>query len=232
MPSSSRQMRVTATAFSCVNAKSERASIARSTNSCIAAYPLSASGERSSSARIGRGQRRQGKRGLARHMERLAARRDDRQPATSLQEMPCQLRARQQQMLAIVEDEQERPVRDELVQRFDERQAGFLLDPERRRNRVGHEIRIRNRREVDEPDTIGMRIGHVGSEPQRQAGLADAADTDERHQPVGGGQHRRRSSSSRSRPTNDETCAGRLCFATRAGDGCGASTCDGSSVKR
>ena len=59
-------------------------------------------------------------------------------------------------MLAIVDDDQGRPVRDEDVQRFGDRPARFFLDAERRLPpREPTRLWIRNRRQVHEPGAIG-----------------------------------------------------------------------------
>ncbi len=138
-----------------------------------------------------------------------------------MQEIPCQLRARRQQMLAIVEHEQEPPASDELLQRLADRPAGLFPDPERRGDRIGNEARIGHRREVHEPDTVGVRVQHLGGEPQRQARLADPADAGERHQPVVR-KHRAQIDEVALAPDERRDLSGQVVLRdVRAGDGCG-----------
>ena len=152
---------------------------------CITAHGV----ERVLARRVWCRQRRQWQRHLAGKVERFAARRKDRDAATGLQKIPCQLRAREHKMLAIVENEQGRAVLDESLQSFDDGPARLIRDPQCCGDRIGYEARIRNRREVHEPDAIGIRVDHGGSKLQRQTSLADASDPDQRHQPMVG-QHR------------------------------------------
>ena len=80
--------------------------------------------------------------------------------------MLCELGARGRQMLAIVEDEQQSPVVDEFDQCVGHRAPRFFLDAKRRRDRLRHQSRVGNRRELDEPHAIGILVDHVSRDLQ------------------------------------------------------------------
>ena len=57
--------------------------------------------------------------------------------------------------------------------------TGHLPNLQRLCDSREHERRVREGREVDEADPGGERVMHVGGDPHRQAGLADATGTTE-----------------------------------------------------
>jgi len=62
--------------------------------------------------------------------------------------------------------------------------ARLLGDAQHRRDRVGYRRRIGDRSQLEKPDSVGKFIGQPGRDLQRQPGLADPADTGQRHQPM------------------------------------------------
>ena len=130
---------------------------------------------------IRRGERRQWIKRFAGHAQTLAARRENVHVRASLQQLLHQLSARRRQMLAVVENEQQASILHELDQRFGYRTPGLFLDTEDGRHRLRHQPRIGDRRQLDEPDTIGKFVHHVGSDLQRQPRLPETADTVQRH---------------------------------------------------
>ena len=120
--------------------------------------------------------------GFARNPHRFAARREDGHPWRVAQQPLRQPRAGLEHVLAVVEDQQHGPVAQVRDERVDDRQAALLPDAERRRDRLRHEARIRDRRELDEPRAVGEAVEHVGRELERQPRLADAPGAEQRQQ--------------------------------------------------
>ena len=96
-----------------------------------------------------------------------------------------------------------RTARDHIAVRFD-------LDTQRRRERGREQLDVADRGEIDEERTELVAPGVAGGDLDGEAGLADPADTGERHQPVvltrAGPARRARSS----RPTIGFNAAGRF----------------------
>ena len=67
-------------------------------------------------------------------------------------------------------------------ERFDHRSAAGLFDAECARHRLRHEVRVAQRRELDQPRAIGKLMQHLPRELERHAALADAAGAEEREQ--------------------------------------------------
>ena len=63
-----------------------------------------------------------------------------------------------------------------------DRAAGLLADAERRRHHLRDQRRVGQRRQLDEPGAVAVRLQHVGRDLQREAGLAGPARPDERQQ--------------------------------------------------
>ena len=60
----------------------------------------------------------------------------------------------------------------------------LLGDAEHGRHRVGHRRRVGDRGQFEKPDTVRELIGQARRDFERQAGLADPADTGQCHQPM------------------------------------------------
>ena len=133
-------------------------------------------------AGFGHRKRRDGVRAFARDAQRLPAGRQDLQTRSGAEQPRCEVRTRLHQVLAIVENDEEAALRDELFQRLDNRAPCLLDDAEHRRNRLRNESRIAQRRELDEPDSIRVFVENVGRDLQRQTGLSEAAAAEQRHE--------------------------------------------------
>ena len=116
-------------------------------------------------------------------MQRLAARREDTDSGNRLEQRVGESRARVDQVLAVVEDDQQRVLAQVLAQALGDGLAGVLADTQHVTRGVGNQRWVANRREVDEPHTVGIAVQHVGGDLQRKPGLAEAAHAEERQQP-------------------------------------------------
>jgi len=85
-------------------------------------------------------------------------------------------------VFAIVEHEQEPPVPRELEQRVEHREPRFLLDANHAGDGLRNEARIGDGRQFDQPDAVGVVVERVRRHLQRQAGLAEAAASQQRQQ--------------------------------------------------
>jgi len=77
-------------------------------------------------------------------------------------------------MFAVVKDDEALPVADAAHQRLDDRPPRLLLHAQDRRHRLRHDLRVGERRELDEPDAVGIIVHDVDRDLQRQARLAEA----------------------------------------------------------
>ena len=119
---------------------------------------------------------------LSLDVERFAARREDPNLGRSLKQCIGQARASAHQVLAIVENQEQRVFSHVSAERLRKRFAGLFVYPQDLCGRVRNQRRIPDRREVDEPDAIWILLQHVGPDLQRQAGLAEASHTQQRQQ--------------------------------------------------
>ena len=87
-------------------------------------------------------------------------------------------------VLAVVEHQQPDPALQRGGHRLAHGLARLLGDAQHRRHRVGHRRRIGDRRQFENPDTVGKFIGQPRRDFGRQAGLADPAHPGQRHQPM------------------------------------------------
>ena len=176
-------MSATAAAFSAVTRNDGCAAIARSTKRRTAADCVSASAFAGSP---GSGTGNGGSLNILLDLDfqQLAARRQDLDARTRLQQLLRELRTGVRDVLAVVEDQQELPILDMLKQCVRDPAPRLLLDPERRRHRLRHQPRIRERRELDEPYAIGKVVQHLGAHLQRDPCLAQSADARHRHEAV------------------------------------------------
>ena len=122
MPSSRRQISTTGAAVVASSRKEGSVVVARSTNSRTASVAATASGSSWSSDR-GHRQRRHGEGRLARHAQRLAARREDVQRAAGREQVLDELGRRLDQVLAVVEQQEQVLAAQEVDHRGDRRLA-------------------------------------------------------------------------------------------------------------
>jgi hypothetical protein len=119
---------------------------------------------------------------LARDAQRFAARRDDPDIGRGAKQRIGERRACAHHLLAVVEDQQALPRLQVRAQRVGERLAGLLAHGEHLCRLVRDERRVADRREIEEPDAVGIRIEHVGGDLQREPRLAEAAHPEERQE--------------------------------------------------
>ena len=67
-------------------------------------------------------------------------------------------------------------------ERIDNRSAGGRLHAEHASHRLRHEVRVAQRRELDQPRAISKLMQHLPRELERQPALADAAGAEEGEQ--------------------------------------------------
>ena len=91
-------------------------------------------------------------------------------------------RRRGQHLLEVVEHEQELLVAQVLDQRLERALARLLAQAERLRDRRHDELRLADRRELDEGRAVREPLAHAGGELEREPGLAGAAGADQRQQ--------------------------------------------------
>ena len=139
-------------------------------------------GRRERLLRVGDRQRRHAEHDLAADAERLAARREHGQPRRGAEDRVDERSARPEQVLAVVQDEQQRARREELDHRVDDVLSRQRPRVERRRDGVGHELRIGDGRELDERRASLVRRLGAARELQREPRLARAAGPRERQQ--------------------------------------------------
>jgi hypothetical protein len=85
-------------------------------------------------------------------------------------------------MLAVVQDQQQLLGGDVFDEPGDGPAARFIAQSKRRHDRLGNELGIPKAGELHQPHAVGDPAPQVGPRPERQASLADAARSDERHQ--------------------------------------------------
>ena len=119
---------------------------------------------------------------LAADAERLAARREHGQSRRGTEDRVDERGARPEQVLAVVQDEQQRARREVLEHRVDDVLSRQRPRVERRRDSVGHELRIGDGRELDERRASLVRRLGAARELQREPRLAGAAGPRERQQ--------------------------------------------------
>ena len=86
-------------------------------------------------------------------------------------------------MLTIVQYEEELTGAQDGLEVLDRRAAGLLPDPEGSSNGVGDEVGVRQRGQLDVPDSVRERWQHPGRHLLGQPRLAHSAGADERHEP-------------------------------------------------
>ena len=104
-------------------------------------------------------------------------------------------------MLAVVQHQQQAPAGQPVPHDVRRRPARLVGHAQRARHRRGHQVRVGQRRQLDQPDAVRVVAGHRPRRLQRQARLADAARPGQRQQPGLPPGAAATSASSRSRPT-------------------------------
>ena len=86
-------------------------------------------------------------------------------------------------MLEVVEQEQHAPIFQTLHERLCQCLAWLFPQPEGRRGRRWHQIRVGQTGKIDQERAVGERLQGFPRHPQPQAGLAHSTRTGQRHQP-------------------------------------------------
>ena len=158
-------------------------------------------------ARAWEPQTRDGPGDLARRPERFAARGEDPQARSRLEQFRGQRRDRSQNVLTVVEDQQHPLVAEARQDARDQRLTATLADLEAIRDQSGHGAARRQRGERDQMDLREPRRGHGTGELEGQAALPGPARAGEGQQPR--------------RPEEGEGLAELALSADEAGDGHG-----------
>ena len=140
---------------------------------------------------------------LPAHAQRLPAGGQDAHPAAAAQDVRGQRRRRVRQVLAVVQDQQQRALgAQELHDAAGHRQTGPRTRPQGGRDSLRHRLVVNGRVKLAQPRPITERWQLVGRDVQREASLADPADAghgDQRRP-----RHRcRQVGGSTARPTNE-----------------------------
>lgn len=112
---------------------------------------------------------------LAGDAQPLAAGREDGEACASSQQRLRQLRAWLDEVFGIVEDEQERARREVLHDRIDQSRTRLFLDAEDAGDGLRQQRRVAQGGKLDEPRAVGVGVGPLPGELDRQAGLAASA---------------------------------------------------------
>jgi hypothetical protein len=132
------------------------------------------------------GQRRHQPGRLPGRAQRLAARGEHREPGAGAQQRVRDLRARRDEVLAVVEHEQHAPRADGAGRPGEGRLAVALGHGQRGRHLMGEERRVAQGGQVGPGDALGRaarRAGRASGRLARQPRLAAAAGAGERHEP-------------------------------------------------
>jgi hypothetical protein len=131
------------------------------------------------------GQRRHGEDLLALDVEHLSTGRQHAQARSLRQELADHDCAGVGQMLAVVQHHQQLLV-VEMVRQVSQRVLGNLMKVKCARDRVRQQLRVSQRRQLDEPHAVGKGSSHLPGCPQREPRLARTAHAGERQQPTAG----------------------------------------------
>ena len=137
----------------------------RSTNSRTASYL-------GSSAREGRwwgsGSVSDGTRkGFTRHPQDFAAACQDGQLRAGVQQNVCQAGAGLQQVFAVVQDQQQAFLAQEIHQRIADVVPGCFRHTQGRSHRLGHQGRVGQRSQLHQPGAVGVMLKHLSRYLQR-----------------------------------------------------------------
>ena len=184
-PSSWRQIRATSGALSSVSSKPGSAVLARSHHSWVA-------GDAATSAKVGvrpSGSTPRGCTGQTRSpgtpsgSRVVTSTRNPRQPSNNWCTASC---AGTGQVLAVVEDQQSDAGTDLRDRRFQQRAVSELASADRRRDQPGDTVRVGDRRQVDPPDTGGVRRANEVDHGEGEPSLSRSARPGQRGQPASG----------------------------------------------
>ncbi len=160
-------------------------------------------------ARTGDRQGRHPPRDLARHPERLATGGQDREPRTGGEQAVGEVRDGVDDVLAVVQNDQDRTVSYEPGDGIDGRLGGGLPHPQHARHRGRHRTRVVHRGQLHEGHPVRIAVDALGGRVHRQSRLADSRRTGQRDEPMGLAA-RAMASSSLARPMNGVAWSGRL----------------------
>jgi hypothetical protein len=116
--------------------------------------------------------------------QRLPARGEDAQVRTALEEALDQERAGVDQVFAVVEHQEHRPVAEMTEELVLARRRGRVAHTQCGQHRVGHELGVGDAGQPDEADAVRVVVRHRSRHLERQAGLPHAAGSGDGEQPV------------------------------------------------
>ncbi len=119
---------------------------------------------------------------LARDRQRLPARGDHPHARCSPEDVGHEQRGSLEQVLAVVHQEQQLPVPQVGEQESPRLGRGLVAQVQGREDRVPHQVGVPDIGQLDQPCAVREGAGEIGPDPDREAGLADAARADERDQ--------------------------------------------------
>ncbi|MDX6419995.1 MAG: hypothetical protein QOG28_4615 [Trebonia sp.] len=139
-------------------------------------------------ARVRHRQRAQLQEGLARRVKRLPARRQDGDAWRLAEDGARKRRARVDEVLAGIEDEQQLAVADEAEQRVElgslvSLGVGELGERKPGRDRVREQPGIAHPRQLDQVHAVAETVGRLARHPHREPGLADPASPGDGDEP-------------------------------------------------
>ena len=134
---------------------------ARSTNRRTASdwASVSSAGRR---ARFGKGQRGHAEGYLTGDAQRFAAGCKDGEFRAGLKQRICQARTRIDHVLAVIQDQQQLFVLEVILQQCNHLRARLLAQAQGAGGEGGHQGRIRQRRQLHQPDAIGVLLQQPG----------------------------------------------------------------------
>ncbi len=88
-------------------------------------------------------------------------------------------------VLTVVEQHEQVAARERIGDGLGQGSARLRRDAERGRDGIGNGCGVVHRCELHQPHTVGESVGQLRADLERQARLAHAADSGQRHQPVG-----------------------------------------------
>ena len=140
-------------------------------------------GEGRQGPQIRQGERRRSPGHLAPHPQGLAAGGQDDDVRAAAQQGGGEAGARVQEMLAVVQDQQQPPLGQLPGQRDLGRPGLGQRHVEHRRDRLGHQLGTRQRRQLDHVDAVGIAVDQPGRGLVGEPGLAGAAGAGQGEQP-------------------------------------------------
>ena len=114
----------------------------------------------------------------------LAAASDERHCCRAGQDRLDHLGGGIEDVLAVVEDDQEPAADERLGDAVRHAEAGLGGDAQRGRDRIGHGRGIADRSQLHQPDPVRELVRQGGGDLKCEAGLADATDAGQGHEPV------------------------------------------------